>query len=55
MVFPRNTLGLSLDTLARRVLWVLGVDYRHSAGYGVGAALNDHEGPQSISRRCAAG
>ena len=28
-----------------------GLDYRHGTGHGVGAALNVHEGPQSISPR----
>ena len=44
--------GLSLDTLARHALWQLGLDYRHGTGHGVGAALNVHEGPHSISKRC---
>ena len=53
MVFPHDTPGLSLDTLARSALWQLGLDYRHGTGHGVGAALNVHEGPHSISKRCA--
>ena len=53
-MFPHDTPGLSLDTLARRALWELGLDYRHGTGHGVGAALNVHEGPHSISKRCAA-
>ena len=32
-------------------LWAAGLDYRHGTGHGVGAALNVHEGPQSISPR----
>lgn len=27
------------------------MDYGHGTGHGVGAALNVHEGPQSISRK----
>ncbi|KAK9805604.1 hypothetical protein WJX72_007339 [[Myrmecia] bisecta] len=50
-VFPEGTPGLALDTLARVPLWTLGLNYRHGTGHGVGAALNVHEGPQSISTR----
>ena len=52
-VFPEGTPGLALDTLARAPLWSIGLNYRHGTGHGVGAALNVHEGPQSISARCA--
>lgn len=51
-VFPTGTPGLALDTLARAPLWSMGLNYRHGTGHGVGAALNVHEGPQSISTRC---
>ena len=50
-VFPEGTPGLALDTLARAPLWRLGLNYRHGTGHGVGAALNVHEGPHSISTR----
>lgn len=50
-VFPEGTPGLALDTLARMPLWSMGLNYRHGTGHGVGAALNVHEGPQSISTR----
>ncbi|RZC55446.1 hypothetical protein C5167_014295 [Papaver somniferum] len=50
-VFPENTPGFVLDALARSALWKVGLDYRHGTGHGVGAALNVHEGPQSISFR----
>jgi len=50
-VFPEGTPGLALDTLARMPLWAIGLNYRHGTGHGVGAALNVHEGPQSISAR----
>ena len=52
-VFPEGTPGLALDTLARVPLWNMGLNYRHGTGHGVGAALNVHEGPQSISTRWA--
>ena len=50
-VFPEGTPGAALDALARLPLWELGLNYRHGTGHGVGAALNVHEGPQSISSR----
>lgn len=50
-VFPEGTTGMMLDTLARVPLWSIGLDYRHGTGHGVGAYLNVHEGPQSISPR----
>ena len=50
-VWPEGTPGCALDTLARVHLWKHGLNYRHGTGHGVGAALNVHEGPQSISAR----
>nr|XP_009767904.1 PREDICTED: probable Xaa-Pro aminopeptidase P [Nicotiana sylvestris]XP_016478535.1 PREDICTED: probable Xaa-Pro aminopeptidase P [Nicotiana tabacum] len=50
-VFPENTPGFVLDAFARSSLWKVGLDYRHGTGHGVGAALNVHEGPHSISFR----
>ena len=49
--FPAGTTGARLDTLARAALWRSGRDYAHGTGHGVGAFLNVHEGPQSISHR----
>ena len=49
--FPTGTTGARLDTLARAALWQSGRDYAHGTGHGVGAFLNVHEGPQSISHR----
>lgn len=53
MVFPENTPGFVLDVFARKALWEVGKDYGHGTGHGVGAALNVHEGPHSISPRFA--
>mmetsp|Transcript_23621 Transcript_23621/g.35433 ORF Transcript_23621/g.35433 Transcript_23621/m.35433 type:complete len:270 (+) Transcript_23621:1561-2370(+) len=50
-VFPEGTPGFVLDAYARRWLWQSGLNYLHGTGHGVGAALNVHEGPQSISPR----
>lgn len=53
MTFPENTPGFVLDVYARQHLWEAGLDYGHGTGHGVGAALNVHEGPMSISPRWA--
>jgi len=50
-VFPEGTPGFVLDVFARRHLWEAGLNYLHGTGHGVGAALNVHEGPHSISPR----
>lgn len=50
-VFPEGTPGCAIDVLARVPLWSMGLNYRHGTGHGVGAALNVHEGPHSISSR----
>mmetsp|Transcript_31280 Transcript_31280/g.71549 ORF Transcript_31280/g.71549 Transcript_31280/m.71549 type:complete len:345 (-) Transcript_31280:117-1151(-) len=50
-VFPEGTPGFVLDAFARQFLWKAGRNYGHGTGHGVGAALNVHEGPQSISPR----
>ncbi len=50
-IFPEGTTGQMLDILARSPLWNEGLDYGHGTGHGVGAFLNVHEGPQSISVR----
>jgi Xaa-Pro aminopeptidase len=50
-IFPEGTTGQMLDALARSPLWNEGLDFGHGTGHGVGAFLNVHEGPQSISSR----
>ena len=47
--FPRNTAGNQLDTIARKPLWDIALNYGHGTGHGVGCFLNVHEGPQGIS------
>ncbi|MDG1707301.1 MAG: aminopeptidase P family protein [Emcibacteraceae bacterium] len=47
--FPQGRSGAHLDTLARKSLWDVGLDYDHGTGHGVGSYLGVHEGPQSIS------
>jgi len=49
--FPVGRTGAHLDSLARKALWDIGLDYNHGTGHGVGSFLGVHEGPQSISSR----
>lgn len=47
--FPAGTTGNRLDTIARKPLWDVGLNYGHGTGHGVGAYLGVHEGPHAIS------
>lgn len=47
-VFPKGTMSVQLDVLARGPLWNEGMTYLHGTGHGVGHFLGCHEGPQSI-------
>ncbi|MBN2365378.1 MAG: M24 family metallopeptidase, partial [Calditrichaeota bacterium] len=47
--FPRGTAGNQLDTIARKPLWDIALNYGHGTGHGIGSYLNVHEGPQAIS------
>lgn len=47
-IFPKGTIGMQLDILARQFLWQEGQNYLHGTGHGIGHFLNVHEGPQSI-------
>jgi Xaa-Pro aminopeptidase len=47
-VFPKGTVGMQLDVLARQFIWKDGQNFLHGTGHGVGHFLNVHEGPQSI-------
>lgn len=49
--WPDGLTGRDIDVLARAALWREGLDYDHGTGHGVGACLNVHEGPASLSRR----
>lgn len=51
-IFPQNTNGSKLDTIARQIMWKEGKNYNHGTGHGVGCFLNVHEGPQYISPTC---
>ncbi|XP_026292242.1 xaa-Pro aminopeptidase 1 [Frankliniella occidentalis] len=50
-VFPQKIKGHYLDTLARKYLWDVGLDYLHGTGHGIGSYLNVHEGPMGVSWR----
>jgi len=47
--FPAGTTGSQLDSLARRALWEVGLNFDHGTGHGVGSYLSVHEGPHRIS------
>jgi Xaa-Pro aminopeptidase len=45
-----NTSGSEIDSVARKYLRQIGLDYAHGTGHGVGYFLNVHEGPHAISK-----
>ena len=49
--FKPGTDGVALDTLCRKPLKAVGLDFNHGTGHGVGHLLSVHEGPNSISSR----
>ena len=46
--FPDGATGTQLDAIARRPLWLAGLNYLHGTGHGVGSYLSVHEGPHQI-------
>lgn len=40
-----------MDTIARKALWDVGLNYAHGTGHGIGHFLNVHEGPMYIGIR----
>lgn len=50
-VFPSGVKGQMLDTIARKSLWDIGLDYGHGTGHGIGSFLNVHEGPMGVGIR----
>ncbi|WP_439577507.1 aminopeptidase P family protein [Elioraea sp.] len=48
--WPRGVAGPHVETMARRALWDVGLDYDHGTGHGVGSYLSVHEGPTGLSR-----
>lgn len=49
--FLHGCSGLSLDYVARELMWQRGIDYNHGTGHGVGYLLNVHERPIGIRFR----
>ena len=47
-IFPKGTVGMQLDVLARQFIWKESQNFLHGTGHGIGHFLNVHEGPQSI-------
>jgi Xaa-Pro aminopeptidase len=47
-LFPADTRGFQIDTLARQHLWKQGMNFGHGTGHGVGFFLCVHEGPARI-------
>lgn len=48
--WPKGVAGPHVETMARRALWDVGLDYDHGTGHGVGSYLSVHEGPTGLSR-----
>lgn len=46
--FLEGCSGLSLDYVARELMWQRGLNYNHGTGHGVGYLLNVHERPVGI-------
>ena len=46
--FMEGCSGLSLDYVARELMWRRGLNYNHGTGHGVGYLLNVHERPVGI-------
>jgi len=47
----KKTSGADIDSVARKYLKQIGLNYAHGTGHGVGYFLNVHEGPHAISKR----
>lgn len=49
LIFPANTTGPAMDSMARKYLWEIGLNFMHGTGHGVGHSLEVHEDPPRIS------
>ena len=49
--FLYGAAGCHVDSIARKVMWDHGLDYKCGTGHGVGCCLSVHEGPHSISMK----
>ncbi|XP_030065670.1 xaa-Pro aminopeptidase 2 [Microcaecilia unicolor] len=45
LIFPSESSGRPLETLARKPLWEAGLNYGHGTGHGIGNFLSIHEWP----------
>ncbi|NXL64527.1 XPP2 aminopeptidase, partial [Chordeiles acutipennis] len=45
LIFPPNTAGGTVESIARRPLWDVGLNYGHGTGHGIGNFLSVHEWP----------
>jgi len=51
--FPEGTIGMQLDSFARRPLWDAGLDYDHGTGHGVDRICRCMKGRRTSPRsRC---
>ena len=46
----KNSSGSEIDSVARKPLKEINLNYKHGTGHGVGYFLNVHEGPHAISK-----
>jgi len=53
--FLYGAAGSHIDSIARKVMWDHGLDYKCGTGHGIGCYLSVHEGPQSVSMRTQGG
>ncbi|EEC13415.1 aminopeptidase, putative, partial [Ixodes scapularis] len=48
-VFPEGTKDISLDVVARRSLWSVGLDFLHGVSHGLGSYMSAHERKPQIN------
>ncbi|NIZ59546.1 X-Pro aminopeptidase [Sedimentitalea sp. CY04] len=48
--WPKGLAGRDIEAIGRMPLWLVGQDFNHGLGHGVGAFLSVHEGPQRLAR-----
>ncbi|XP_069841745.1 xaa-Pro aminopeptidase 2 [Dendropsophus ebraccatus] len=48
LVFPPRTSGRAIESIARRALWEVGLNYGHGTGHGIGNFFAVHEWPVGL-------